>query len=156
MLSPPPYKPFSSPSCFCSLSSCSSCFSSSSVNCPTSSSSSRLVLHSHPDSEAIPIPSWHRLLHHDVMLSEWPGPSSRWHSPRPLLPPSPRSVTSHVTEPRRRQLPVVQNFVITPVVTKGATGVTVKGNLWRRPPAANHARDAPTHCCDSLAGVCYD
>lgn len=88
-----------------------------------SSSPSRLVLHSHPDSEAIPIRSWHRLLHHDVMLSEWPGPSSRWHSPRPLLPPSPRSVTSHVTVPRRRQLPVVQNFVITPVVTTGTTGL---------------------------------
>lgn len=87
---------------------------------PPPPSSRRLVLHSHPDSQAIPIRSWHRLLHHDVMLCEWLAPSSRWHSPRLLLlllPPSPRAVTSQVTVPRRRQLLMVQDFVITPVVT---------------------------------------
>lgn len=98
---------------------------------PPPPSSRRLVLYSHPDSQAIPIRSWHRLLHHDVMLCEWLAPSSRWHSPRRLLllllPPSPRAVTSQVTVPRRRQLPMVQDFVITPVVTRDyQPGVTAE------------------------------
>lgn len=100
---------------------------------PPPPSCRRLVSYSHPDSQAIPIRSWHRLLHHDVMLCEWLAPSSRWHSPRRLLllllllPPSPSAVTSQVTVPRRRQLPMVQDFVITPVVTRDyQPGVTAE------------------------------
>lgn len=56
-----------------------SCPIIASVTVTTGQPPPRLVLHSDPDSQAIPIRSWHRFLPDDVMPGEWPGPSSRWH-----------------------------------------------------------------------------
>lgn len=60
-------------------------------------------------------------------------------------PPS-NDVTKEVTVPRRRQLPVVQNFVITPVVTRDhQPGETQPRNsradLWCRPQTINKPRE---------------
>lgn len=60
-------------------------------------------------------------------------------------PPS-NDVTKEVTVPRRRQLPVVQNFVITPVVTRdhqpGETQPrSSRADLWCRPQTINKPRE---------------